>query len=172
MMRYRLKLLGFSEPETRVKIGSALSIPYPDATFDYVYSIGCLHHVGDLQKSIDEVYRVLSRGGKAIIMLYNRNSLRQWLIKVKSFLKRKHRTAEAVRGLYDKNLKGETTPHTDYVSPRDVRHLMKRFSSVKIDKQNMDPITISGKVIVQRKRLLNNLGRLLGLDLYIVAQKN
>lgn len=73
MMRYRLTLLG-KEVGGRVQKGSALDIPYPADTFDYVYSIGCLHHTGDMPKAVSEVYRVLAAGGKAVIMLYNRNS--------------------------------------------------------------------------------------------------
>jgi SAM-dependent methyltransferase len=53
MMRYRLALLG-KEAAARVQTGSALDIPYPDGTFDYVYSIGCLHHTG-ARAAADEV---------------------------------------------------------------------------------------------------------------------
>ena len=38
-------------------------IPYRDGSFDYVYSIGCLHHTGDLKKAVSEVHRVLVAGG-------------------------------------------------------------------------------------------------------------
>jgi ubiquinone/menaquinone biosynthesis C-methylase UbiE len=36
--------------------GDARNLEFEDETFDYVISIGCLHHTGDLKKSIDEVY--------------------------------------------------------------------------------------------------------------------
>ena len=57
-------------------MGSVLNMPYQDCGFDYVYSIGCLHHTGDLVGSISEVYRVLKVKGKALIMSCNRNSFR------------------------------------------------------------------------------------------------
>src|SRR4051794_10759604 len=71
MMRHRLRLRGTADEE-RVLQGSALDIPWPDETFDHVYSIGCLHHTGDRGRAVDEVRRVLRPGGVAVVMLYNR----------------------------------------------------------------------------------------------------
>ena len=53
----------------------AENLPFDDNTFDLVYSWGVLHHIPDMQKSIDEVYRVLKPGGKIAIMIYNKYSL-------------------------------------------------------------------------------------------------
>ena len=180
MMRYRLSLMN-KNPD-QVKVGSALDIPYENETFDYVYSIGCLHHTGDLAKSIQEVYRVLLPGGKAIIMLYNRNSFRQMihipLARLKSILspskegKTYHNFAEFVRSLYDPNSQGEAAPYTDYVSKKQVYQMFKDFSEIKIDVQNFDTYVLGkGKIIIYREKLLNNLARIMGLDLYIVAIK-
>ena len=38
-----------------------------NGTFDDVYSIGCLHHTGDLERSVQEVHRVLVPGGRAVV---------------------------------------------------------------------------------------------------------
>ncbi len=64
MMRYRLGLLG-QVATTLFKWGPPL-IPHADSTFDYVYSIGCLHHTGDVNKAVSEVHRVLAPGGKRL----------------------------------------------------------------------------------------------------------
>ncbi len=43
---------------------------------DFVISWGVIHHSGNMQKIIDEIFRVLKVGGRAHIMVYNKNSLR------------------------------------------------------------------------------------------------
>ena len=175
MMKDRLSLLG-KKSSDHVRVGSALDIPFKDESFDYVYSIGCLHHTGNLRKSVTEVYRVLRPGGKAIVMLYNRHSFRQ-LVQVpytrfrkRLFSGREH-FSKWVRSLYDTDSKGETAPFTEYVSRADVKHLFRDFSSVKIESRNFDDYVLLKKFKLRRARTLNNIGRVLGLDLYIVSQK-
>ena len=170
MMNYRLIQLNKDRDinsNKRVQLGSALEIPYPDSCFDYVYSIGCLHHTGNLSIAIDEVYRVLTPKGIAIIMLYNLNSFRQFLIKIRNRASDK----ELVRAMYDANLNGESAPYTDYISSKQCRYLLNKFANVKIDIQNFDPLTLREKTLIERNLLLNNVGRLFGLDLYINATK-
>jgi SAM-dependent methyltransferase len=179
MMRYRLALLG-KEAGARVQKGSALDIPYPDGIFDYVYSIGCLHHTGDLPKAVSEVYRVLAPGGRAVVMLYNRYSFRQlaqlrtrYVWEILTGRRRRGSFGEAVRACYDSNAAGDAAPHTDFVSRADVRrYLFKRFSSVRIDVQNFDGyVLFRGRIVIAREKLLGNVARILGTDLYIVATK-
>lgn len=61
----------------RFMVADACNLPYDDASFDYVYSFGVLHHAADTEKTIQEVYRVLRGGGQARIMLYHRRSLNE-----------------------------------------------------------------------------------------------
>ena len=49
-------------------------LPYPDATFDIVCSMGVLHHISNPTPLVDEIYRVLKPGGQLIVMLYHRYS--------------------------------------------------------------------------------------------------
>lgn len=74
---------------------------------------------------------------------------------------------------YDSNLAGDAAPHTDFVSRSDVRRrLFGRFSSVHVDIQNFDGyVLFNGRVVIPREKLLGNIARLLGTDLYIVATK-
>ena len=53
----------------------AENMPFQSASFDLVYSHGVLHHTPDTDRAIGEVLRLLKPGGKAIIMLYARESL-------------------------------------------------------------------------------------------------
>lgn len=56
-------------------LADAENLPFPNETFDFIYSWGVLHHTPDTQRAIEEIYRVLKPGGEICIMLYNRYSL-------------------------------------------------------------------------------------------------
>ncbi len=58
-----------------LSIGSSTDLPYENNSFDFVYSWGVIHHSGDIKRSLQEIYRVLKKGGKSKIMVYNKNSL-------------------------------------------------------------------------------------------------
>ncbi len=53
----------------------AESLPFPDGTFDLVYSWGVLHHTPDTHRALAEVHRVLRNDGQCRVMLYHRRSL-------------------------------------------------------------------------------------------------
>lgn len=178
MMCYRLSQLEGSNWKGKVQIGSVLDIPFGDSTFEYVYSIGCLHHTGDIERSVSEIYRVLREGGKATVMLYNRYSFRLLFqvpfLRMVSMLSERmtgETLEEQIRALYDPNLEGNAAPHTDFVTPYRARQLFKKFSQVKIEIRNFNEYTFRKRTIIRRGKLLNNIGRVLGLDLYITAEK-
>jgi SAM-dependent methyltransferase len=176
MMRDRLRWIGRPSDESVVQ-GSALALPWEDETFDLVLSIGCLHHTGDLTRAVSEVHRVLAPGGIAFVMLYNAHSFRQ-LVRVPRERLREWRArgngAERVRAMYDVNSGGDAAPHTDFVSRAEARRLFGAFATVSVESQNFDPLPLrirSRGVTIPRERLLGNLARVVGLDLYIQAQK-
>jgi len=165
-MKRRLEWLG--KPAEQARQASVLELPFEEATFDYVYSIGCLHHTGDLPKSIQEVHRVLVPGGRAVVMLYNRHSLRRFRFALGHTLRRGDQSLDdELRGVYDAHEGGEAAPHTDFVSRGDVRRLFADFAQVNIEVQNFD----SYRFGVKREWFLNNVARIVGLDLYVVADK-
>ena len=170
MVRHRARLAGHADAE--VVKGSCLDLPWQAETFVSVVSIGCLHHTGDLPRAVQEVYRVLQPDGVALVMLYNRHSLRQLvqapLVRLRA---RGGHAEERVRAMYDANADGTAAPHTDYVSRRDVRQLFSSFATIEIEARNFDPIILPRGRVIPRERLLGNVDRLLGLDLYIVARK-
>jgi len=55
--------------------GDAENLPFANESFDFVYSHGVLHHTPDTARTIREIYRVLSPGGRAVIMLYHKASV-------------------------------------------------------------------------------------------------
>jgi len=69
--------------------------------------------------------------------------------------------------MYDADPEGVPAPHTDFVSKREVRRLFRNFERVRIDVQNFDSLRFGTK----REWFLDNVARLIGLDLYIVADK-
>jgi SAM-dependent methyltransferase len=161
-MRRRLSWLGV--PEDHAVQASVLELPFEAASFDYVYSIGCLHHTGDLPGSVREVHRVLAPGGRAVVMLYNRHSLRRLRYALKP--RRGKSLDDELRGVYDSSDSGDA-PHTDFVTRAEVRRLFGDFARVEIDIRNFD-----GYPGLKREWFLGNLARVVGLDLYITADKS
>ncbi len=68
-----------AELEGRFVQSDAENLPFADGSFDLVYSHGVLHHTPDTPRTIREVHRVLVPGGRAVIMLYHRNSFNYYL---------------------------------------------------------------------------------------------
>ncbi len=51
---------------------SALDIPFKSNYFDFVYSVGCLHHTLDAKRGFQECCRVLKKGGQLAVSIYNK----------------------------------------------------------------------------------------------------
>ena len=58
----------------KFQTADAENLEFADESFDLVYSHGVLHHTPETQQAIDEVHRVLKPGGRAVVMLYHRDS--------------------------------------------------------------------------------------------------
>lgn len=71
----RFEIYGY---ESDTIVGDAENMPYANSSFDFVYSVGVLHHCPDFDKSLKEIYRVLKPGGEAYIAVYNRDSVFFW----------------------------------------------------------------------------------------------
>ena len=56
------------------RVANAEELPFADATFDVVTSLGVLHHTPDTERAINEIFRVLKPGGRFFLMLYHRDS--------------------------------------------------------------------------------------------------
>lgn len=65
---------------------SVLKLDYPDSSFDYVYSMGVLHHTPDPYGGFRELCRVLRPGGVMLVSVYNkfgrfRHNLKQFFVR-------------------------------------------------------------------------------------------
>jgi ubiquinone/menaquinone biosynthesis C-methylase UbiE len=77
MARKRFALFGFPG---RFEVANAEeSLPFPDESFDHVYSFGVIHHSPSPEKIVAQIHRVLRPGGTFTVMLYNRSSINYYL---------------------------------------------------------------------------------------------
>jgi SAM-dependent methyltransferase len=189
MMRHRLQ--GGGRPGTVIR-GSILECPLPSESVDIVVSIGCFHHTGNVQRAIDETWRVLRPGGTAILMVYNRYSYLQWgrwpVATLRAFLHERglSRSAgevtESQRAAYDLDSSGRSAAETVFLSRRQLTTMLARFSSVSFRKENSQDhfalkvplpfrLKIYAGIVIPRSWALSSVGRWWGLDLYIRATK-
>ena len=178
MVSHRLALAGLPG---RAEQGSILAAPFGDGSFDRVIAIGCLHHVGDMARGIEECRRLLRPGGSLCLMVYNGYSYRRWLQAPRETGGYLLREAAGHRGVvgkverralldYDGNAAGEPAPHTDFISVRSLRFLCRRFRRFACRRRNISqepPFSSRTREALLRTRWPD----LLGLDLYATAVK-
>jgi ubiquinone/menaquinone biosynthesis C-methylase UbiE len=78
MARRHFELEGVQAEDVRVANG--LALPFEDETFDAVWANGVLHATGDTERAIQEVWRVLKPGGRAIISHFYRKPSWMYLL--------------------------------------------------------------------------------------------
>lgn len=72
-VQHRLQV--YDLPPADLRVADVENLPYPDNTFDLVYSWGVIHHSPDTPRALAELVRVLKPGGELKVMVYNRHSL-------------------------------------------------------------------------------------------------
>ena len=121
----RLSAFGLA---SRLAVGDAERLEFPDESFDCVYAWGVLHHSPDTPKAVSEVWRVLKRAGEAKVMIYQKWSLvglmlwfRYSLLGLQPWL--------SLRDIYARYLE---SPGTKAYSVAEARQLFSAFSEVRI----------------------------------------
>jgi ubiquinone/menaquinone biosynthesis C-methylase UbiE len=123
--RRRLSLDGL---ESDLRQSDAENLPFPDASFDVVYSWGVLHHSPDTPQAIKEVHRVLRPGGTARLMIYHKHSLAGYMLWSRYALMR-GRPFATLEEIYAKYLE---SPGTKAYTVDQAREMLAGFSVVTI----------------------------------------
>jgi SAM-dependent methyltransferase len=112
----------------RLAVADAQALPFPDGSFDLVYSWGVLHHVPSPRAAVAEVRRVLRNGGEARVMLYHRRSyvgLMLWLRYGALAL----RPWRGLRPLFNTRFE---SPGTQAFTPVEATELFEGFSRIAV----------------------------------------
>lgn len=161
--------------------GSILDAPFADEAFDLVVAIGCLHHTGDLIKSINECRRLLKPGGSLTMMVYYAYSARRYRQETFTTLRYVWREFRGYRGVvelrdsqarasYDADSRGHAAPHTDAISGKSLMHLLRDFKSAsfRIENISQEP---PFRRYTREQLLATRWPQLVGLDIYATAIK-
>lgn len=121
--KQRVALYGM---RSELQVADAERLPFPDASFDLVYSWGVLHHSPDTRRAVDEVYRLLRPGGVARIMIYHRPSIVGAMLWVRYALLA-GRPWRSLRAVLSEHLE---SPGTKAYTIREARQLFSSFSGL------------------------------------------
>lgn len=141
--------------KSRLLVGDAENLPFPDESFDIVYSWGVLHHSPDTVTAIREVHRVLRRGGQARIMIYHSKSIVGALLWMRYGLLAGH-PAVGLEKIYAEHLE---SPGTKAYSVRDARGLFAMFDSSRVTTQLSFGDLLMGEVGQRHRSALLGLAR-------------
>lgn len=150
----------------------AETLPFEDNTFDVVYSNGVIHHTPNTQQVVDEIYRVLKPGGKAIIMVYAENSLHYWrnLVGWLGLAQGKiynHSIGQIMSESVEIS-ENDARPLVKVYTARRLRNMFNRFNGINIVKNQITAPEIPHAL---KWMSLDTAGKLMGWNLIIKARK-
>lgn len=137
--RTRLSLLGL---QSNLVLVDAENLPFPDASFDLVYSWGVLHHSPDTPKAIAECHRVLRPGGSARVMIYHTYSLAGYMLWLRYGLLR-GRPWRSLADIYFHHLE---SPGTKAYTVAQTRQMFSMFSKADVRVQLNHGELLQGEV--------------------------
>jgi len=109
--------------------GDAEALPFPNGSFDLVYSWGVLHHTPEIERALREVHRVLRPGGECRAMFYNRTSL----VALQCYLRYGLGRLQPFAGLRSLIESHVESPGTKAFTIAELRALFQRFCNVEIE---------------------------------------
>ena len=82
MLKQALKYSAKFQFQVNLAIADALSLPFPDDSFDWAISVAAYHHIkgqGERGRAFMELKRILKPGGEAFLTVWNHGQPRFWL---------------------------------------------------------------------------------------------
>jgi SAM-dependent methyltransferase len=126
--RRRMELAGL---DVDVRQADARELPFEDDSFSYAYSWGVLHHSPEIERSLEELMRVLRPGGGFGVMVYHRRSLLHWYLTeyVEGFLNYERRFHDplGLASRYSDAGREEGNPHTWPLTQRELEGLLAPY---------------------------------------------
>ena len=171
--QHRFKLYG---APGNFMLADGEQLPFASETFDVVYSNGVLHHTPDTAGAIREVYRVLTPGGTAKVMLYHRHSLNYWF---EIILRRgllggeflRGRSAEEIMSRVIEISNHDARPLVKVYSRKQARALFSQFREVDVEVEQLTREELRFFSGVVSDKLFETLSRRLGWNVIITAKK-
>jgi ubiquinone/menaquinone biosynthesis C-methylase UbiE len=109
------------------RVANAEELPFPDATFDCVSSVGVLHHIPHPERGFAEIQRVLKPGGLFVLMLYHRDSA-WYQVKMRAIETFKGKT----RAQQVNEVDGAGNPKGLVYSKSDVREILSGYRDIEM----------------------------------------
>jgi ubiquinone/menaquinone biosynthesis C-methylase UbiE len=121
----------------------AESLPFPDRSFDVIYSNGVLHHTPNTVNVVREIHRVLRPGGRAIVMLYAEHSLYYWrklvwAFGIKEGLLTRVSMGEIMSRLVERSA-NDARPLVKVYTKQRAARLFKDFGQLEILQRQLEP---------------------------------
>lgn len=147
-------------------------LPFEDNRFDVVYSNGVIHHTPNTKLMVEEIFRVLKPGGKAIVMVYAENSLHYWgqqfyRLGLREGLLREQSMGDIMSGHVEMGETGAKPLVKVYTKPR-LRALFRNFTDLRIYQRQLTPAELPRALRWCPVELLQ---RFVGWNLVIKARK-
>jgi ubiquinone/menaquinone biosynthesis C-methylase UbiE len=123
--RSRLQMNGLA---SSLCVADAECLPFPDGSFDVVFSWGVLHHTPDTAAAFAEVHRILRPGGEARIAIYHSRSITGYMLWTRYALL----TGRLRRSLADVYANHLESPGTKAFTVDEAREMVSAFKRAEV----------------------------------------
>lgn len=116
------------ELESSIIMADMETLPFDKEKFDHVYSCGAIHHTANVNRAVDEIFRVLKVGGSTSVMIYHKWSCVGIYLWIRyALLSFKPRTS-----LDDIYCHYMESPRTKAFTTAEAKAMFKNFSKVEV----------------------------------------